>query len=275
MPQNEKNRHHLSQKTKPYGPLRETELDAIDKLRREIDEIEKLDDGFTVLDNGVFGVIYFREKNKVLEIVFEYWDKYKHEVLMDPKGLDHWILPAGESIDGEARKRIEALLIKWVSDLNGSIRFSTLVRLFKNDKWIGMLGDPDGGDTTRVYEPASDEERKKATLNRRKKDGVPNLEQGFTERSSGRSGMFYYREGDKILEFGWEYSDISVPGGILISPEAFHAWFYPTTELINSDKKEEIKDKFVRMIRAQRGTPIFSNQLSNVFSLTGFHKVQA
>ncbi len=60
-----------------------------------------------------------------------------------------------------------------------------------------------------IYEPMPAAERERLDARRREHDGVAELPDGFHLVGGGRSGMLYYREGENVLELGWEISGIA------------------------------------------------------------------
>jgi hypothetical protein len=270
-----KSKNRESRTQAPYGPAVGEELQALDALRRDRDGIAKAGDGFTIRDDGFSGTIYYRLGPRVLESAFEYWDPGKREIVVDPRGLRQWILPAIEPVSDEDQRRMESSLAGIVAERGGKVLFGELTRLYKNGTLVGMQGGPDSASTIRLFEPMSEQDLAKSQRQRRKKAGVPDLEQGFTNRSEGRTGMFYYREGDRILEFGWEFSGGEGPGEILISPDAFREWFHPAVEPIEADKQAQIKEAFIRMIRNQGGSPIFSPFIPSDISIAGTYGAES
>ncbi|MEO7779636.1 MAG: hypothetical protein ABIY63_19080 [Fibrobacteria bacterium] len=122
------------------------------------------------------------------------------------------------------------------------------------------------------YEPPSEKQMAAWERQRRRRDGVPDLEEGFTI-CGGRAGMIYYREGDKILELYWEYSGVD-ERGLLLGARGLKQWFYPVIEPIPPDKQAQLKEAVITMVRARGGTaifedPILTNSVSELHSNQG------
>ena len=86
------------------------------------------------------------------------------------------------------------------------------------------------------------EEKNQWRLDRWKKDDVDKIlkKEGFTIKSSGRTGTIYYVEKDKLLEIDYEISGIS-EFDILINFETLQNWLLPNIAKISTSEKNEIK----------------------------------
>lgn len=72
--------------------------------------------------------------------------------------------------------------------------------------------------------------------------------------------MIYYREGDKIPEFGWEYSGVD-ERGLLVSAGGLEQWFYPAIEPIPLEKQTVLKEAVLTMVKARGGTASFDDPI--------------
>jgi hypothetical protein len=78
------------------------------------------------------------------------------------------------------------------------------------------------------------------TANRRRRDKVGELPDGFTFKPSGRDGYIYYREGERMLELLWEMSGPD-DYDILLALDGLREWVLPQVEPIEITKQQEIE----------------------------------
>jgi hypothetical protein len=90
-----------------------------------------------------------------------------------------------------------------------------------------------------------------AARERRAKDRVSELPDGFTLCMSGRCGYVYYREGARLLE---AYVEISgVPHyDLLVWSEGFTRWVQPSGVDVPAAARASIEDTFRVWLKAQR-----------------------
>jgi hypothetical protein len=113
---------------------------------------------------------------------------------------------------------------------------------------------PDGWTQTQISEntyitniPA--EQKRKWKEDQRKRDLIENLlnKDGFYLKLSGRAGMVYYVEDEKICEFDFEISGVP-KYNFLFSYSDLNNWFFPQELQMTANKKEEIKLKFIEWL---------------------------
>ena len=109
---------------------------------------------------------------------------------------------------------------------------------------------PDGWTETKVSENEyilhiPEEQKQKWDEERRTKDHIGDMinEDGFYIRSTGRDGMVYYVEDQKVCEFFYEISGVP-EYDLLFAFESLNSWFLPKSQ-ITEDMKEKIKVKFI------------------------------
>jgi hypothetical protein len=94
--------------------------------------------------------------------------------------------------------------------------------------------------TIRVHHPApSVEEMAKYIAERRRRDRVTELTQGFTSRPDGQTGYVYYREGEQILELMWEIAGEGAD--IIVFLRGLQKWFAPNEQAVDLEKQKALK----------------------------------
>jgi hypothetical protein len=82
---------------------------------------------------------------------------------------------------------------------------------------------------------------------RRKRDCVSDLPEGFSLKAHGRSGYIYYKEKGKLVEVYCELSGVP-EYHFLTSSEDFKTWALPKKEPVPEEKRKEIEDNFRRWV---------------------------
>lgn len=93
----------------------------------------------------------------------------------------------------------------------------------------------------RVYHPPSDpRDVARWTAERRIRDEVDKLEEGFTFRPAGRHGYVYYREGIRIAELVWEMAGPE-DYDIIVFLHGLRKWALPQEEPVAQERQQEIE----------------------------------
>lgn len=90
-----------------------------------------------------------------------------------------------------------------------------------------------------IYEPMPAAERERLDARRRETDGVAELPDGFHLVGRGRSGMLYYREGENVLELGWEIS--GTRPGISLYLSGLDEWVLPARGPTSDADRERLR----------------------------------
>ena len=90
-----------------------------------------------------------------------------------------------------------------------------------------------------IYEPMPAAERERLDSRRRETDGVAELPDGFHLVGRGRSGMLYYREGENVLELGWEIS--GTRPGISLYLSGLDEWVLPARAPTSDADRERLR----------------------------------
>jgi len=91
-----------------------------------------------------------------------------------------------------------------------------------------------------IHEQLDPKEVVRWTAKRRRRDGVDNLQQGFSFRPSGRDGFVYYREGAKVLELYWEMSGLD-DSDLTLFLHGLREWILPEVEVVDIEKQTELE----------------------------------
>jgi hypothetical protein len=111
--------------------------------------------------------------------------------------------------------------------------------------------------TIRIYHPAaSPQELARRTEERRRRDRVSELEQGFTFRPYGRQGYIYYREGGNVLELAWE---IAGPDDrdIIVFLRGLQRWAIPAEDPVDHEKQVALNLALREWLQRNRVRAIF------------------
>lgn len=101
----------------------------------------------------------------------------------------------------------------------------------------------------RVVVEDSVDERSKASFDRSRwtNDRVSELPDGFTLRPCGREGSLYYKEGDRVLELGFELAG-NQDRSILISRTGLKKWILPGRDLLTPGEHQRIEGLAARWL---------------------------
>lgn len=72
-------------------PLSADERRSYDNIRWAKNEVEKLPDGFSLLSDGRSGRLYFRDRDRFIEIYLELAGDPEFDVIVDLAGLKEWV----------------------------------------------------------------------------------------------------------------------------------------------------------------------------------------
>jgi hypothetical protein len=109
----------------------------------------------------------------------------------------------------------------------------------------------------RLYHPPSDpHDVERWTAERRRRDGVSELEEGFTFRPAGRHGYVYFREGDRIMELLWEMAGPE-DYDIILFLKGLRTWALPQEEPVASAKQQSIEAELRSWLSAKKLRAIF------------------
>lgn len=109
----------------------------------------------------------------------------------------------------------------------------------------------------RVYHPPSDpRDVARWTEERRRRDGVSGLEEGFTFRPAGRHGYVYYREGERIMELVWEMAGPE-NYDIILFLHGLRKWALPHAEAVAPEKQQSIEAALRSWLSAKKLRAIF------------------
>ena len=97
---------------------------------------------------------------------------------------------------------------------------------------------------TYVSNSVSQQQMEKWTRQRRKKDGIETLPNGFSFKAHGRGGFIYYREGEKVLELYWEMSGVP-EYDILLNTFGLRTWIWPQSSPVNNADYARLRDQLV------------------------------
>ncbi len=90
------------------------DLEALNKARRETDQVDCLAEGFTFKPHGRSGFVYYKQGNCVLEVYVEMSGVPQHDFLTWEDGFTSWVLPVAEKVDDSDQRRIRTEYEEWV-----------------------------------------------------------------------------------------------------------------------------------------------------------------
>lgn len=87
-----------------------------DRQRWKEDGVSSLPQGFTLRKRGREGSIYCRVGERVLELGYEISGTPDKDILVNTRGLQHWIVPAADEIPLAEQTRLRAALERWLDE---------------------------------------------------------------------------------------------------------------------------------------------------------------
>jgi hypothetical protein len=105
-----------------YEPIDQVEIDKWNRRRWKKYNVDKLEDGFTLVRDGRTGSIFYKENPRILELSYELSGSPEFDILIDESGLTKWILPSKDAIDKDKVIFIKKELALWLK--NSNTRFS-------------------------------------------------------------------------------------------------------------------------------------------------------
>jgi len=104
----------------------------------------------------------------------------------------------------------------------------------------------------RVYHsPSNPEAVARWTAERRLRDGVETLPDGFSFRPSGRHGYIYYRQGKHVVALNWAMSG-SDNYDLILFTGGLCSWALPQAEPLDEDRQTEIQSALREWLSANK-----------------------
>jgi len=106
-----------------YDPADAPDIDKWNRRRWKKYNVDKLEDGFTLVRDGRTGSIIYKENSRILELSYELSGSPEFDILIDESVFTKWILPSKDAINKDTIVIIKKALAFWLKNLNTRFSF--------------------------------------------------------------------------------------------------------------------------------------------------------